>query len=138
MTRKITDGVARIRLGKQKALYLGNLEARRDFGFAGDYVEAMWLMLQQERADDFVVATGRSSSVLEFCDLAFRAAGLDYREHVKVDRELLRPAEVNVLCGDATKARMVLGWAPKTTLEDLIQMMVQADIERVEQGFVPA
>lgn len=137
VTRKITDGVARIRLGKQKELLLGNLEAKRDFGFAGDYVEAMWLMLQQDRADDFVVATGRSTSVREFCDLAFRAAGLDYREHVKLDPKLLRPAEVNTLCGDAAKARTVLGWAPRTSLEDLIKMMVDADIKRVELDSVP-
>ena len=133
VTRKITDAVARIRLGQQRELRLGNVDARRDWGFAGDYVEAMWLMLQQDQADDFVVATGRSNSVLEFCDLAFRAGGLDYRDYLKIDERLFRPADIKRLCGDAAKARTLLGWAPRTGLEDLIAAMVAADMERVQE-----
>jgi GDPmannose 4,6-dehydratase len=131
VTRKITNGVATIKLGLARELRLGNLEARRDWGFAGDYVEAMWLMLQQEAPDDYVIATGRSESVREFCRLAFRHAGLNYEDYVVTDKKFERPAEVDVLVGDASKARKILGWRPKTNLEELIAMMVDADMERV-------
>lgn len=131
VTRKITDAVARIRLGLADHVVLGNLEARRDWGHAADYVEAMWLMLQQEQADDYVVATGRSTSVREFCRLAFAHAGLDWERHVRVDAAHLRPAEVDVLHGDAAKARRVLGWAPRITLEEMVAEMVEADLERL-------
>lgn len=131
VTRKITDGVARIKLGKQKELRLGNLEAQRDWGYAEDYVEAMWLMLQQEKAGDYVVATGRSASVRDFCRLAFAAADLDWEQYVKVDPKFQRPAEVDYLCGDAAKAEKVLGWKPKTSLEQLVEMMVKSDLDRV-------
>lgn len=131
VTRKITDAVARIKLGVQEKLTLGNLEARRDWGFAGDYVRAMWLMLQQPKPDDFVVATGEMHSVRELVELAFSRAGLDWRKHVEVDESLLRPAEVATLCGDAAKARRVLGWKPEVSFAELVQMMVDADLERV-------
>lgn len=131
VTRKITEAVARIKHGMQDALYLGNLDAKRDWGFAGDYIKAMWLMLQQEQPDDYVVATGRPASVQEFCDLAFGVAGLDYREYVKTDPALLRPAEVHHLCGDASKARKALGWEPETSLEALVELMVSADLGRL-------
>ena len=131
VTRKITDGVARIKLGLQSELRLGNLDARRDWGFAGDYVEAMWSMLQQEKPDDYVVATGRCVTVREFCRLAFKHIGLKYENYVKIDPKFVRPAEVDVLIGNASKARSVLGWEPKTSLEELVAMMVEADLERV-------
>ncbi|WP_207540308.1 GDP-mannose 4,6-dehydratase [Sabulicella rubraurantiaca] len=131
VTRKITDAVARIRLGLADHVVLGNLDARRDWGHAADYVEAMWLMLQQEHADDYVVATGRSTSVREFCRLAFAHAGLDWERHVRVDAAHLRPAEVDVLHGDASKARRVLRWAPRITLEEMVAEMVEADLERL-------
>jgi GDPmannose 4,6-dehydratase len=131
VTRKVTDAVARIKQGRQRELRLGNLEARRDWGFAGDYVEAMWLMLQQPQPEDYVVATGRNYSVREMCRVAFGRVGLDYEEHVVVDKDLLRPAEVDVVCGDAGKAERKLGWKAKTTFEDLIAMMVDADMRRV-------
>jgi GDPmannose 4,6-dehydratase len=131
VTRKISDGVARIKLGSQNELLLGNLEAKRDWGFAGDYVEAMWMMLQQPQADDYVIATGRCASVREFCRLAFNHVGLDYERYVKTDKKFERPAEVDVLLGSAAKANKALGWNPKTTLEDLVSMMVDADLERV-------
>jgi len=130
VTRKITDGVARIKLGIARELRLGNLEARRDWGHARDYVRAMWLMLQQEVPDDYVVATGRSTSVGDFCRLAFAHAGLDYREFVRVDPALFRPAEVDVLQGDASKARQMLGWAPEVGLDALAAEMVDADLAR--------
>lgn len=130
VTRKITDGVARIKLGLAKELPLGNLDAQRDWGHARDYVYAMWLMLQQEKADDYVIATGRTCSVREFCRIAFAHAELDYRDHVVVSSNLKRPAEVDLLQGDASKARERLGWHPKTTFEDLIAEMVDADIAR--------
>ncbi len=130
VTRKITDGVARIKLGLSRELRLGNLEARRDWGHARDYVRAMWLMLQQEHPGDYVVATGRSTSVCEFCQIAFAHAGLDHREFVRVDPLLFRPAEVDALRGDATKARQVLGWAPEVSLEALAAEMVEADLAR--------
>jgi GDPmannose 4,6-dehydratase len=132
VTRKISDGVARIKLGLQSELRLGNLEAKRDWGFAGDYVEAMWMMLQQQQPDDYVIATGRCASVREFCRLAFKHVELDYERYVKTDKKFERPAEVDVLLGSAAKANKVLGWKPKTTLEDLVSMMVDADLERVK------
>lgn len=131
VTRKISDGVARIKLGLQRELRLGNLEAKRDWGYAADYVEAMWLMLQQSAPDDYVVATGRCTSVREFCRLAFRHVGLDYEKYVVTDKKFERPAEVDVLVGDPAKARAVLGWKPKTSLEELVAMMVDADLARV-------
>jgi len=131
VTRKVTDAVARIKLGLQSELRLGNIDARRDWGFAGDYVEAMWLMLQQERPDDYVIATGISMTVRDMCRMAFGHVGLDYERHVVTDSKLLRPAEVDVLCGHPAKAREKLGWAPKTTLDRLIAMMVEADLQRL-------
>ena len=131
VTRKVTDSVARIKLGLQSELRLGNIDAKRDWGFAGDYVEAMWLMLQQERPDDYVIATGISTTVRDMCRIAFGHVGLDYERHVVVDTKLLRPAEVDVLCGHPAKAREKLGWAPKTTLDQLIGMMVEADLQRL-------
>jgi GDPmannose 4,6-dehydratase len=131
VTRKITDGAARIKLGLEEKLRLGNLEAKRDWGFAGDYVKAMWLMLQQEEPDDYVVATGEQHSVGDLVQLAFGHVDLDWQEHVEIDAKLFRPAEVNTLCGDATKARTVLGWEPAVTFAELVEMMVDADLERV-------
>ncbi len=128
VTRKITRGVAGILAGTQEKLHLGNLDARRDWGFAGDYVEAMWRMLQHDTPDDFVVATGEAHSVAEFCDAAFGHVGLDYREHVVVDERFMRPAEVDYLLGDATKARDLLGWTPATSFGELVTMMVDADL----------
>ena len=128
VTRKITDGVARIKLGLEKELRLGNLEAQRDWGFAGDYVKAMWLMLQQEQADDYVIATGVTHSVRHFCELAFGHAGLDYRDYVIQDERYMRPAEVDLLVGDPGKARARLEWRPTTSLEELVHMMVEADL----------
>ena len=133
VTRKITRAVGRIKLGIQKKLYLGNLDALRDWGFAGDYVEAMWLMLQQEKPDDYVVATGKMISVRQFCELAFGEVGLDYRDFVEIDPRYFRPAEVEQLLGDATKARTALGWEPKTTVEQLAHMMVAHDLELARQ-----
>ncbi|MFH1921919.1 MAG: GDP-mannose 4,6-dehydratase [Planctomycetota bacterium] len=131
VTRKITDAVARIKLGLRKKLLLGNLDAKRDWGFAGDYVRAMWLMLQQDGPDDYVVATGQQHSVGELVELAFDCVGLNWKEHVEIDPKFLRPAEVNTLCGDATKARTVLGWEPTVSFPELVQMMVDADLDRV-------
>ncbi len=131
VTRKVTDGVARIKSGLREKLCLGNLDAKRDWGFAGDYVQAMWMMLQQDQPDDYVVATGQQHSVRELVELAFQHVGLDWRQHVEIDPRLLRPAEVNTLCGDASKARRVLGWKPGVTFAGLVQMMVDADLERV-------
>jgi GDPmannose 4,6-dehydratase len=131
VTRKVSDGVARIKLGLQETLSLGNLDAHRDWGFAGDYVQAMWLMLQQERADDFVVATGISHSVRDLVEVAFAHAGLDWRKHVVLDPALIRPAEVEHLIGDSTKARSQLGWQPSVDFVGLVKMMVDADLERV-------
>jgi GDPmannose 4,6-dehydratase len=130
VTRKITDGAARIKLGLAETLPMGNLDARRDWGHARDYVKAMWLMLQQPRPDDYVVATGRTASVREFCRLAFAHVGLDFERHVTADPSFLRPAEVDVLQGDAAKARQVLGWRPETTLEEMVAEMVEADLKR--------
>ncbi|HJZ74875.1 MAG TPA: GDP-mannose 4,6-dehydratase, partial [Vicinamibacterales bacterium] len=131
VTRKVTDGVARIKKGIADTLALGNLDAHRDWGFAGDYVQAMWLMLQQERADDFVVATGVSHSVRDLVEVAFGHVGLDWRKHVRLDPKLIRPAEVEHLIGDSTKARTQLGWQPKVDFAGLIRMMVDADLARV-------
>ena len=131
VTRRISDGVARIKLGFAKKLALGNLEAKRDWGFAGDYVRAMWLMLQQDKPRDFVVATGSTHSVREFAELAFRHAGLRWKQYVVVDKTLFRPAEVHALCGDAAKARLLLGWKPECDFEALVRMMVDADLERL-------
>jgi len=130
VTRKITDGVARIKLGLARDLALGNLEAQRDWGHARDYVKAMWLMLQQPAGDDYVIATGRTTSVREFCRLAFNHVGLNYEDHVVTRQELTRPAEVDILLGDARKAQRVLGWEPNVTLEDMIAEMVEADLVR--------
>ena len=131
VTRKVTDAVARIRLGLQRELRLGNVDARRDWGYAGDYVEAMWLMLQQPVGGDFVVATGRNASVREMCEIAFRHAGLTLEDHLVIDPAFLRPAEVDVLLGDPARAAAVLGWRPVTSLETLIGMMVDRDLERL-------
>lgn len=133
VTRKVSDAVARIKLGVQDKLYLGNLDAMRDWGFAGDYVEAMWLMLQQPQPDDYVVATGEKHSVRELVELAFDYVGLDWKRYVEIDPKLIRPAEVYTLRGDATKARTVLGWRPKVTFPELVRMMVDADLERVRR-----
>ena len=132
VTRKVSDGVARIKLGLAKELLLGNLEAKRDWGFAGDYVEAMWLMLQQEKPDDFVIGTGEAHSVRELCEAAFSHAGLDWKRYVKVDKKFFRPADVELLVADSSKARKVLGWKPKVSFKELIHMMVDADIERLK------
>ena len=134
VTRKITDGVARIKLGLAKELRLGNIDVKRDWGFAGDYVEAMWLMLQQAAAEDFVIATGVSTSVREFCRLAFEQVGLDYRDYVVSDPSFFRPAEIEELCGDARKAHEKLGWKAKVGVKELVAMMVQSDMERVHKA----
>jgi GDPmannose 4,6-dehydratase len=143
VTRKITNGVARIALGLQSTISLGNLEARRDWGYAGDYVEAMWLMLQQQEPDDYVVATGVSHSVSEFAQLAFEAAGIsDWEAHVEVDERYLRPADVELLVGDATKMQEALGWQPRVALPELVRMMVERDLQleqhRLGQAPAPA
>ena len=130
VTRKITDGVARIKLGLARELPLGNLNAKRDWGHARDFVRAMWLMLQQDEPDDYVVATGRTTSIREFCQLAFRYVGLEYEDHVVIRNDLMRPAEVDVLLGDATKVRNKLGWQPTISLEDMVAEMVEADLTR--------
>ncbi|MFP5298535.1 MAG: GDP-mannose 4,6-dehydratase [Actinomycetota bacterium] len=132
VTRKITRAVARIKAGIQDKLYLGNLEARRDWGYAKEYVEMMWLMLQQDEPDDFVIATGESHTVREFCEAAFGHAGLDPDAHVEIDPKYYRPAEVDFLQGDPSKAKRVLGWEPKTTFEDLARIMVDADIQLLD------
>ena len=140
VTRKITRAATRIKLGLQKKLYLGNLDAKRDWGFAGDYVEAMWLMLQQEKPDDYVVATGETHSVREFAEKVFEKLDLDYKKYVDIDRKYFRPSEVDVLLGDASKARKALGWTPKVGFEQLIDMMIEADMEiaRKEKTLVDA
>ncbi len=132
VTRKVTHGVARIKLGLANELRLGNLEAKRDWGFAGDYVRAMWLMLQQDEPEDFVIGTGESHSVRELCEIAFSHVGLDYRDYVVIDPKFFRPAEVNILLADASKARRKLGWEPRVSFEELIRMMVEADLERLQ------
>ncbi len=132
VTRKVTDGVARIKLGLATELRLGNLDAKRDWGFAGDYVRAMWLMLQQSKPDDFVVATGETHTVKKLVELAFAAADLDWQKYVKIDPALVRPAEVDLLIGDPSKAKRVLGWKPEVTFEKLIERMVKADLARLQ------
>ena len=131
VTRKITHGVARIKLGLAKELRLGNLEARRDWGYAGDYVEGMWMMLQQDKPDDYVICTGQTHSVREFCEAAFAYVGLDYEDYVIQDERFYRPAEVDLLVGDPEKARNILGWEPRVSFEELIQMMVDADLQYI-------
>jgi GDPmannose 4,6-dehydratase len=133
VTRKVSDGVARIKLGLQSELRLGNLEAKRDWGFAGDYVKAMWLMLQQAKPDDYVIATGETHSVRELVEVAFAAADLNWEKYVKVDKGFLRPAEVDLLIGDASKAKRELNWEPSVSFREMIQMMVQADIARLSR-----
>ena len=130
VTRKITDAVARIKLGNQKELRMGNLDAKRDWGFAGDYVRAMWLMLQQDKADDFVVASGETHSVRKFLEIAFSHVGLNYEDYVVIDPEFIRPAEVELLLGNPAKAKQKLGWQPKVSFEQLVTMMVDADMDR--------
>jgi GDPmannose 4,6-dehydratase len=131
VTRKVSHGVAQIKLGLQSELRLGNIDAKRDWGYAGDYVEAMWLMLQQPEADDYVVATGQTTTVRDMCQIAFDRVGLNAEDYVVVDPKLFRPAEVDVLLGDASKARDRLGWSPKTSLRELMGMMVDADLRRL-------
>ena len=138
VTRKVSDGVARIKLGLADTLSLGNLDAHRDWGFAGDYVAAMWLMLQQERPDDYVIATGISHSVRELVEVAFGHVGLDWRKHVQLDPKMIRPAEVEHLIGDSSKARRDLGWVPAVDFTGLVKMMVDADLERVAAAPPPA
>ncbi len=133
VTRKVSDAVARIALGVQKELRLGNIDAKRDWGFAGDYVQAMWAMLQQPEPDTYVVATGRTTTVREMCRIAFERVGLNYQDHVVIDPKFYRPAEVDILLGNPSKAKEKLGWEAKTTLEELMAMMVDADLERVRR-----
>jgi GDPmannose 4,6-dehydratase len=137
VTRKVTDGVARIKLGLAKELRLGNLDAKRDWGFAGDYVRAMWLMLQQEKPDDYVIATGETHTVQKLVELAFAAVDLDWKKHVVTDPALVRPAEVDLLIGDPAKAKKQLGWVPEMSFEQLVTRMVKADIERLKSGANP-
>jgi GDPmannose 4,6-dehydratase len=134
VTRKISDGVARIKTGKAKELRLGNLEAQRDWGFAGDYVEAMWLMLQQDKPDDYVVGTGETHSVKEFCEIAFSHVGLDYKEFVVMDEKFYRPAEVDLLISNPAKARKQLKWEPQVSFKQLVTMMVDADVARHQKS----
>ena len=133
MTRKITDQVARIKQGKATELRLGNLDSKRDWGFAGDYVEGMWRILQADAPDDFVLATGVTHTVREFCEIAFSHVGLDYQDHVVADPRFVRPAEVELLLGDPGKAKRLLGWEPKVDFRGLVEMMVDADMERVSR-----
>ncbi len=133
VTRKVTRAATRIKLGLQEKLYLGNMKAKRDWGFAGDFVEAMWLMLQQDTPDDYVIATGETHSVREFVEKVFQKLGLDYEKHVAIDSRYFRPTEVDALLGDATRARTRLGWQPKVTFEKLIDMMIAADMEIAEK-----
>ena len=137
VTRKVTDSVARIKLGMAKELRLGNLDAKRDWGFAGDYVRAMWLMLQQDKADDYVVATGETHTVKRLVELAFAAADLDWQKYVVIDPALVRPAEVDLLFGDPTKAKAKLGWTPEVSFEKLVEMMVKADLARLQGSATP-
>jgi GDPmannose 4,6-dehydratase len=132
VSRKITYGAARIKLGLSKKLYLGNLDAKRDWGYAGDYVRAMWLMLQQKTPEDFVIATGRNHSVRDLADIAFSRLGLKYQDYVEVDPQFVRPAEVDVLLGDSSYAREKLGWQPQVSFEQLVEMMVDADMKRLK------
>ncbi|MFO0848797.1 MAG: GDP-mannose 4,6-dehydratase [Gemmataceae bacterium] len=137
VTRKVTDGVARIKLGLAKELRLGNLDAKRDWGFAGDYVRAMWLMLQQDTPDDYVIATGQTHTVKRLVELAFAAAGLDWQKYVVIDPALVRPAEVDLLIGDPAKAKKQLGWEPEVSFEKLVEMMVRADLDRLSKEATP-
>jgi GDPmannose 4,6-dehydratase len=132
VTRKITRALAHIKLGLQDKLYLGNLDAKRDWGYAPEFVEAMWMMLQQDQPDDYVIATGETHSVKEFCEEAFAYAGLDWSQYVEIDKRYYRPAEVDLLIGDASKAKRVLGWEPKTRFKDLVKLMVDADLKTLE------
>ncbi|MBB6052085.1 GDP-mannose 4,6-dehydratase [Armatimonas rosea] len=132
VTRKVTDGVAKIKLGLANELRMGNLDAKRDWGFAGDYVEAMWLMLQQDAPDDYVVATGETHTVQELVEVAFERAGLDWQKYVVIDPRFIRPAEVDLLIGDPAKAKAKLGWTPKTSFKELVHMMVDSDLARLE------
>ncbi len=134
VTRKISDGAARIKLGLMDKLRLGNLDARRDWGFAGDYVHAMWLMLQQDEPEDYVIATGKTHSVKDFCEFAFKRVGLDYRDHVEVDDRFIRPAEVDTLTGDSSKACKNMGWEPEVDFESLVSMMVDSDLVRLKKN----
>jgi GDPmannose 4,6-dehydratase len=134
VTRKVTHAAASIKLGRQQELRLGNIDAKRDWGFAGDYVEAMWLMMQQDQADDYVVATGVTTTVRDMCKIAFGHLGLTYEDHVVIDKKFFRPAEVDVLLGNPAKAKAKLAWAAKTSLEQLITMMVDADMRRLKAG----
>ncbi|MBM4398770.1 MAG: GDP-mannose 4,6-dehydratase, partial [Candidatus Cloacimonetes bacterium] len=136
VSRKVTHAAARIKLGLQKELMMGNLDARRDWGYAGDYVEAMWLMLQQDEPDDYVIATGISHSVKDLIKITFDHLGLDWEKYVKIDPTLLRPAEVDFLMGDSTKAKTKLGWKPRVTFLELVRMMVDHDIKEVEISFL--
>jgi len=130
VTRKITDGVARIKMGYSDKVYLGNLEAKRDWGFAGDYVEAMWLMMQQKQPDDYVIATGETHTVREFCEEAFLYAGLDWRKYIEIDKKFIRPNDVFFLQGDSSKARRQLNWQPRVSFKELVRMMIDADMEK--------
>ncbi len=136
-TRKITYGVARIKCGLDQELRLGNLESRRDWGYAGDFVRAMWMMLQQDEPDDYVIATGTTRTIGEFCEVAFAHAGLDWRQHVVVDERFMRPAEVHILLGDSTKAREKLGWVPEVGFEEMVRQMVDCDLEQVAHQSAP-
>ena len=138
MTRRVSYNVARIKLGLQRKLKMGNLEAERDWGFAGDYVRAMWLMLQQEKPEDFVIATGQTHTVRHLLEIAFQHVGLDYRNHVETDTELLRPAEVHHLRGNFAKAQRVLGWEPRVTLAELVGMMLDSDLELLSRNVTTA
>ncbi|MEG0614754.1 MAG: GDP-mannose 4,6-dehydratase [Oscillospiraceae bacterium] len=133
VTRKVSMAVAKIKNGMQKELFLGNLDSKRDWGFAGDYVKAMWLMLQQDKPDDFVIATGETHTIREMCDVAFSYVGLNYEDYVKVDPKFFRPAEVEILLGDPTKAKKTLNWELKVNFKQLIEMMVQSDLEKIEK-----
>lgn len=133
VTHKITDGVAKIKLGLSKELQIGNLDAKRDWGYAGEYVQMMWKMLQQPKATDYVIGTGKTHSVREFCELAFKHVGLNYKKYVKVDKKFIRPAEVDYLVADSSKARKLLGWKPKVSFKQLIEMMVDADLKRLSE-----
>ncbi len=137
VTRKIAHAVARIKLGFDRELRLGNLDAQRDWGFAGDYVQAMWLMLQQDVAEDYVVATGRTYAVRRFCEVAFGHVGLNWQDHVVQDERFMRPAEVDLLIGEPTKAHEKLGWQPETSFEQLVAMMVDADMKGLQEGYRP-
>jgi GDPmannose 4,6-dehydratase len=138
VTRRVSYNVARIKLGIQQKLKMGNLEAERDWGFAGDYVRAMWLMLQQEKPDDYVIATGQTNSVRRLLEIAFERVGLDYRKYVETDEELLRPAEVHHLCGNYAKGKKILGWEPRVSFAELVGMMIDSDLELVSRNTAKA